>query len=265
MAEILQSILFGVVQGLTEFLPVSSSGHLVLLHSIADLRISDDLAFDVALHLGTLVAVVVYFRTDLSKLTRGWLHSLHGRANVEGRMAWLILVGTIPAVLVGWWLEAGLTAAVRQPGRVAIVLIIGGVLLWAVDRWSRRHQPMETLSFWSVVAIGIGQAVALMPGVSRSGATIIVGRLVGLSRLAAARFSFLLSVPVIVGAGIKQAVDLRGQQIDSAIFLFGAASAAVVGYFAIRWLLAIVQRHSYAGFAIYRIVIGIAAGLYFWR
>jgi undecaprenyl-diphosphatase len=263
MMQILESIFFGAVQGLTEFLPVSSSGHLVLLHSIADLRVGNDLAFDVALHMGTLVALVVFFRSDLIRLARGWIRSLRGQANSDGRLAWLILIGTCPAAIAGWWLEDTLVAVARQPESVAVVLVFGGVVLWAVDRWSRRSNPVESLSIWSVLAIGVGQALALIPGVSRSGATIIVGRWVGLGREAAARFSFLLSAPIILGAGLKQGFELRGLPLNLGVFAVGMVTAAVVGYFAIRWLLRLVQQHSYAPFAVYRVVLGVIAWLYF--
>lgn len=263
MIESLYAAIFGAVQGLTEFLPVSSSGHLVLLHSIADFQAGDALAFDVALHVGTLVAVVVFFRNDIVRLMKGWLASLRGERNAEGNLAWWLLLATIPAALLGYFFESWFETAVRAPVTVGIVLILGGIGLWAADAWGRRVGELSSVTGKQALVIGIGQAFALIPGVSRSGATIMVARLLGFTRTAAARFSFLLSIPIIAGAGIKQGIELRGTEIDGLVFTVGMISAALVGWWAIGWLLKLVERHSYVGFAIYRLALGFAVIAYF--
>lgn len=259
----LYAILFGAVQGLTEFLPISSSGHLVFLHSIADFETGSALAFDVALHVGTLIAVVVYFRNDIVRMLVGWVRSWKNRQDPDGRLAWMLIWATIPAAILGFLFESWFETAVRKPEIVAAVLILGGVALWWADRWAKTEQDLSSISLKTSLIIGFGQALALVPGVSRSGATIMMARLLGLSRPAAARFSFLLSIPIIAGAGLKKGLDLQGTNIDTTIFALGMVSAAIVGFWAIGWLLKLVQRHSYAGFAVYRFLAGAVALVYF--
>jgi undecaprenyl-diphosphatase len=233
MNDVLLAIIFGAVQGLTEFLPVSSSGHLVLLHSIADLQLENDLAFDVALHVGTLAAVVTYFFKDILKLASGWFRSFSGRIDADGRLSWWLVLATIPGAVFGYIASQSLEDAVRSPITVSIVLMVGGVALWVIDKMAKQSKDVSQLGWKSAILIGLGQSLALIPGVSRSGATIMIARLVGLTRPAAARFSFLLSVPIIAGAGLKQMIDVRGSEFDPTIIFTGMIAAAIVGYFVI--------------------------------
>lgn len=266
----LEAILFGTVQGLTEFLPVSSSGHLLLLHSITNFQLVDDQAFDVALHLGTLVALLAFFWRDILRFIKAgwdWIRHPVRTASIDQKMVGWLVVGSIPAVIAGVTLESYTETTWRSPMLAASALVVAGLVLWIVDVAQKGQKETEELSWWRSLIIGVGQAIALVPGVSRSGATIITGRLLGLSREAAARFSFLLSIPIIAGAGAKKTMDLANLNLttdQSMEFLLGGLAAAVVGYFAIRILLRYISRHSYAIFAIYRIAVGIAALIYFW-
>jgi undecaprenyl-diphosphatase len=256
--ELLQAILLGVVQGLTEFLPVSSSGHLLLGQYFLGLdQQRFGLSFDVALHLGTLVAVVTYFWRDLLRMARAFVRSFtRGRnlADPDQRLAYLVVASTVPAALIGFFFE-DFFEAVRDPWVVVFNLVLVGVLFIVGEAVGSRSRRAEKLGFFGAVAIGLAQAAALVPGVSRSGATITVGLFLGLRREEAARFSFLMSVPIIAGAGslkLSEAVS-EGMGLSEAI-LFGAGflSSAVVGYLAIRFLLNFLTDHSLRAFAYYR-------------
>lgn len=264
-----EATLFGVVQGLTEFLPISSSGHLLLLHSITHFSIGDDLSFDVALHLGTLVALLAYFWSDLWRLGRAWLGSFRRWhwADPDQRLAWLLVIATIPGAVTGDLLEKTADTTFRSPVLVATTLLVAGLWLWAVDRWSRAEKTMDQLGWRGAVMIGLGQMLAIVPGVSRSGATIAVGRWLRLDRTVAARFSFLLSTPIIAGAAAKKLLNLRAEHLSSdqqLAFVVGALSAAVVGYLVIRVLLRYISHHSYAVFAWYRLAVAATVYLVVW-
>ena len=205
MLELLQAILLGVVQGLTEFLPVSSSGHLLLGQYFLGLdRQRFGLSFDIALHLGTLVAVVAFFWRDLLRMANAFVRSFtHGRdlANSDQRLAYLVGVSTIPAALIGFFLEDFFETSVRNPWVVVVNLVLVGLLFIVGEAVGSKSRSAEKLGFLGAAAIGVAQAAALVPGVSRSGATIMVGLFLGLRREEAARLSFLMSVPIIAGAG----------------------------------------------------------------
>ncbi|HEX5974098.1 MAG TPA: undecaprenyl-diphosphatase UppP [Rubrobacteraceae bacterium] len=265
MLEFLQAIVLGVVQGLTEFLPVSSSGHLLLGQYF--LGLDQDrfgLPFDVALHLGTLVAVVIYFWRDLLRMAGAFVRSLSpgGRdlADPDQRLAYLILASTIPAALIGFFLEGFFEEAVRSPWVVVFNLVLVGVLFIVGEAVGSRTRRADKLRFVEAVGIGLAQAAALVPGVSRSGATITLGLFLGLRREEAARFSFLMSVPIIVGAGSLQLAEVAAEGMERsqvAMFVAGFVSSAVVGYLAIRFFLRFVVHHSLRAFAYYRF--GLAA------
>lgn len=262
MGEIFYAVIFGAVQGLTEFLPVSSSGHLVLAHSITDFRVANELAFDVTLHLGTLTAVVVYFRTDLSRLFRAaWQVLKQGKILTDDqRLAWWLALATVPAVIAGVLLESAAETTFRSDRLVAVTLIVAGILLWLVDRQRSQDRDITHLGWWQAVLIGVGQAIALIPGVSRSGATMTFARLFRLDRASAARFSFLLAVPIMIGAGGKSLLDIAGESLPAdqlAAYIVGGLTAAVVGYAAIRFLLRYVVNHSFRVFALYRLILGV--------
>jgi undecaprenyl-diphosphatase len=265
LLEFLQAILLGVVQGLTEFLPVSSSGHLLLGQYF--LGLDQDrfgLPFDVALHLGTLVAVVIYFWRDLLRMAGAFVRSLSpgGRdlADPDQRLAYLILASTIPAALIGFFLEGFFEEAVRSPWVVVFNLVLVGVLFIVGEAVGSKTRRADKLRFVEAVGIGLAQAAALVPGVSRSGATITLGLFLGLRREEAARFSFLMSVPIIAGAGSLQLAEVAAEGMDrsqAAMFVAGFVSSAVVGYLAIRFFLRFVVHHSLRAFSYYRF--GLAA------
>jgi undecaprenyl-diphosphatase len=263
--ELIEAILLGVVQGLTEFLPVSSSGHLVLGQYFLGLdQERFGLPFDVALHLGTLVAVVAFFWRDLLRMAGAFLRSLSpgGRdlADPDQRLAYLILASTVPAALIGLFLEDFFETAARSPWVVVFNLVLVGILFIVAEAVGGKRRRADKLRFGEAVGIGVAQAAALVPGVSRSGATITLGLFLGLRREEAARFSFLMSVPIIAAAGSLQLAEVASRGMDGSqavVFAAGFVSSAVVGYLAIRFFLRFVVDHSLRAFAYYRF--GLAA------
>lgn len=264
MLELIQAIFLGIVQGLTEFLPVSSSGHLVLGQYFLGLDPERfGLSFDVALHMGTLLAVVSFFWRDLIRLAYAFARSLsHGRnlQNPDQRLAYLIIASTVPAALLGLLFEGFIESQTRQPWIVVFNLVLVGALFIVAEAAGRHSRRASKLGFGEAVGIGLAQAAALVPGVSRSGATITLGLFLGLRREEAAKFSFLMSVPIIAGAGALQLRDVVSAGMDSyEVLIFGAGflSSAVVGYLAIRFFLSYIADHSLRAFAYYRF--GLAA------
>lgn len=261
MLELIQAIILGIVQGLTEFLPVSSSGHLLLgQHFLGLSQQRFGLPFDVALHLGTLLAVVVFFRRDLARMILAFLRSLASRsiAEPDARLSYLILASTVPAALIGYFLESFFEEAVRSPWVVVFNFVAVGVLFIVAEVVGRHSQTASKMRFGQAVGIGIAQAAALVPGVSRSGATITLGLFFGLRREEAARFSFLMSVPIIAGAGSLQLLEVieRGMDASAALnFVAGFVSSAIVGYLAIKFFISFVADHSLRAFAYYRFAI----------
>jgi undecaprenyl-diphosphatase len=260
----LLSILFGMIQGLTEFLPISSSGHLLLLHEWLSLETSSTLSFDVALHVGTLLAVVIYFRQDLW----GMLQALVIRPrSEEGILAASVVVGTLPAALTGWFLEDWITLTFRSPYLVAAMLVLIGLVMIIVERTHRAQRPLSTLTWSDAILMGCAQAVSLIPGTSRSGITIIAGMARQIKRADAARFSFYLSVPVIAGAGVKKGIDLLSTSLplsELLLMLIGILASFVTGIVVIQWLLNYLGRRSLLPFAIYRIGLGMIVFLLLW-
>ncbi len=265
MLELLQAIVLGIVQGLTEFLPVSSSGHLLLGQYFLGLDQGRfGLSFDVALHMGTLVAVVSYFWRDLLRMAFAFFRSFSHRdlANdADQRMAYLIIAATVPAAVIGFFLEGFFEGpAVRSPWVVVFNFVLIGVLFIVGEVVGKRTRRASKLRFGEAVGIGFAQAAALVPGVSRSGATITLGLFLGLRREEAARFSFLMSVPIIAGAGSLKVGEVILQGMDAAqalLFVVGFVTSAVVGYVTIRFLLNYLTNHSLRAFAFYRF--GVAA------
>jgi undecaprenyl-diphosphatase len=263
-----QAFTLGVTQGLTELLPISSSGHLILVPWIANwhyLEAHPDFnkTFDVALHLGTLVAVVVYFWDDVVRYVRAWFHSVATRSvtTLDERISWWIFAATIPAAIAGAVGEESIESHLGQPYQIAIFLAVFGVLLWVADR-SPQERRIGQLGFWPAFAIGVSQILALMPGVSRSGITITAGRFYRLERDAAARFAFLLLIPIVFGAvvykGIKHVLLESLPAGSVGPFVVGTMAAAAVGLVAIDLLLGYVRRHDYTPFVIYRLVLAAA-------
>ena len=253
------AIFLGVVQGVTEFLPISSSGHLALTEFFLNIQ-EAGLAFDVCLHLGTLLGVCLYFRHDFLQMIRALSNQqeLGGEATRQRLLILYICVGTIPAVIVGFLLKDKAETVLRSPAIIAAALAGGGLLLLAADKAGKHLRGMESIRFIDVVLIGVFQAFALVPGVSRSGITMTAGLMVGLNRMSAARFSFLLSAPVIFGAAIYNLPDIILQGAvpgQMGFYLSGFAVAAVSGYLVIAFLLRFVQTHSFAVFAYYRLLL----------
>ena len=263
MSDILLSIFAGIIQGLTEFLPVSSSGHLVLFHSFFNFNFADNLAFDVVLHLGTLVAIVGFFFSDIVALIKAFFLSFVKfdlKSNTKQLLAWYLFIATIPAVIVGFFLEEQIDIIFRNTGLVAWMLIIFGILLYLADKYFKKVNTIDNLKFKSALTIGLFQAVALIPGVSRSGITIIAGLSQKLKREEAAKFSFLLATPIVFGAGLKKIIDLNSVGLgmsDFWLLIIGFIASTVTGYFCIKYFLEFLKNHSLAIFAYYRILLGI--------
>jgi undecaprenyl-diphosphatase len=263
-----QALALGSVQGLTELLPISSSGHLILVPWLADWRYLEtheafNKTFDVALHLGTLVAVVVYFWHDILRLLGALAVSLRRRAidTPDARVAWFVVVATIPAAIAGALGESAIEDHLGQPWQIAVFLAAFGVLLWAADR-TPQHRGMSDLGLGHALAMGVAQSLALMPGVSRSGITITAGRFLRLDRDSAARFSFLLLIPTVLGAvlykGVKDVVLGDLPPGSAGPFVIGMLAAAATGLIAIAALLGFVRRHDYSPFVAYRLVAALA-------
>jgi undecaprenyl-diphosphatase len=250
--DLFQAIVLGIVQGLGEFLPISSSAHLVLVPWLAGWPYAG-LTFDVALHVGTLFAVLAFFWRD-------WLiligDGLRARKTVEGRLFWYIALGTIPGALVGYLLADQAETIFRNPLLIGILLMAMGVILHFVDTRALAIKRIDEVGLTEGLIVGISQALAIIPGVSRAGITMTAGRLMGLTREASARFSFLLSMPIIAGAGLKQFTELSPGDINTA-FLVGVAVSAVVGFLSIKFLLNYLARHSYSIFVWYRLLAGL--------
>jgi undecaprenyl-diphosphatase len=267
-----QALALGIVQGLTELLPISSSGHLILVPWLADWHYLEtheefNKTFDVALHLGTLVAVVAYFRRELRNLVAAFSSSVRRRTidGVDERVAWLVVAATVPAALVGAFGENAIDKHLGEPWQIAILLAGFGVVLWAADRREATH-TLDELGAGTAVAVGIGQALALAPGVSRSGITISVARALGVDRDSAARFSFLLLVPITLGAAVYKGVDdvILGDLPAGWVgpFLVGTIASAGSGLLAIDLLLKYVRRHDFSPFVLYRLLAAlVVAGL----
>jgi undecaprenyl-diphosphatase len=254
----IQAIVLALVQGLTEFLPVSSSGHLILVPKFLGWP-DQGLAFDVAVHMGTLAAVLVYFRQQLATLIRAWFLSVTGRpATEDSRLAWSIVIAAIPVTIVGLLASDYIEAHLRNSAyAVAAALAFFGLLLWLADRLGRRTLNESQVTWKRALVIGIAQALSLIPGTSRSGITMTAGLALGLTRTAAARFSFLLAVPSIGMAGAYEGLKLLGSNrpIDWYAMALGAAVAAVSGYLCIHYFLRLIQRVGMLPFAIYRWVL----------
>ena len=257
--DFLHVIILALVQGLTEFLPISSSAHLLLVPVITKWQ-DQGLAFDVALHIGTLVAVVLYFRSEIARMWFAWIDSIaHRRLDQDGKLAWAVILGTIPVGLAGIVLNDLIADILRSPLVVAFGLIAFGVLLGIAD-WRHRGGKSEyEMSKKDVLIIALAQAVALFPGTSRSGITITAALFLGLSREAAARFSFLLSIPVIALAGGYETLGLvrSGTELDWTAMALGATVAAISAYLCIHYFLTLIRKIGMQPFVAYRILLGI--------
>jgi len=274
MLQILQAVALGIVQGLTEFIPVSSSAHLVIIPWLLQplTGIGDfGLAFDLALHLGTLVAVLVYFWRDWLRYVAAGLASIQQRrigGDHDRLMAWLLLIGCIPGVVAGVlgdkFIE-GFFHAANTPHAptamvvIALLMMALAIVMWLAERYARHQRAFQSLGLKDAVLIGLAQALAILPGVSRSGSTITMGLVLDLQRDAAARFSFLLGTPIIAGAGAKKLLDAFQSgdlSSEAAVFVAGFVSAAIVGYLCIAFLLRFLRSNTMLPFVYYRLLAG---------
>lgn len=258
--SLFEIIILAIIQGITEFLPISSSAHLILPSAILGWQ-DQGIAFDVAVHVGTLLAVIIYFRQDIGRLIVGWVQSLGGQHSTESKLAWWVILATIPAGL------AGLVAAkadlvetlLRSPWVIACTTIVFGLALWWADATAKQQQAMEKLSWKQALFIGAAQALAIIPGTSRSGITMTAAMLIGLDKVSAARFSFLLSIPIIVLTGGYQGSKLLAepQQYDVVGILAGTGLAFISALICIHFFLKIISRMGMLPFVIYRLALGL--------
>jgi undecaprenyl-diphosphatase len=264
MDTLFQAIVMGIVQGLTEFLPISSSGHLIVVPHLAgwDDPFIRSLAFTVMLHVGTLVALLAYFWRDWARLVPAGLATIRDRSfrgDPDRRLAWLIAVTMPPAVVVGVLLNDVFEEQVRQELLVALMLVVGAGILWTADRLGRREKEVDGLGFGGAFGIGCAQAVALVPGISRSGISISAGLFAGLTREAAARFSFLMATPITLGAVIWELRKLltgeAGVTPEAGVLVAGMVAAAGSGFLAIAVLLRYLRSHPMTIFVLYRLVL----------
>jgi undecaprenyl-diphosphatase len=273
LITLLRAVFLGIIQGVTEFVPISSSGHLIVIPWLFgwDDPSLISLSFDVALHLGTLVAVLAFFAADWVRLIRAGIRSIAERkvgADPDRRLAWFLVLGSIPGAVVGMFAESRIEELFHRPDQpiqpAAMLVMAGlialmGALLYLADHLALHLRGMSDLTVKDALLIGLAQAAAIFPGVSRSGATITAGLALGLKRETAAKFSFLLSAPIIAGAGLKSLIDVAQEWqagtmtgFDLALFAAGFVAAAVSGYLCIKFLLRYLQQHSTNVFAFYR-------------
>ncbi|MDH5526317.1 MAG: undecaprenyl-diphosphate phosphatase [Nitrospirota bacterium] len=259
--SLLQAAVLALVQGLTEFLPVSSSAHLILVPWALGWP-DQGLTFDVVVHLGTLTAVCLYFRSDLAAILRGWLGSLPGGSGDDpqaARLGWFVVGATVPAVLAGLAFGGLIETIARDPRVIAATTIGFGLVLWAADRMGTHRRETGSLSWRDALLVGVSQALALVPGVSRSGITMTAGLALGLTREAAARFSFLLSIPVIAASSVLKLAEwaTSGNGGENLLpMAAGFALSALFAYLCIRYFLRFIQRHSMGVFVGYRMALG---------
>ena len=266
----LLAIFLGIIQGLTEFLPISSSGHLIFLHDLFYLENIDNLIFDVALHLGTLIALVVYFYKDIIRYFQAFIKSLvkwQVGSDQDQKIAWLLLLSMLPAGIADYFLEDVISNVFRDSLSVAIVLLLVSFIFFIAEKYSQQQKEINSLTCRKIIILGCAQALALIPGVSRSGITIVAGLGLNLKREAAARISFLMSIPIVFAVGLKKVYDLSQQEINSLtiiLLVFGLLSAAITGYFCLKYFLRYVQNHSLNIFAYYRIVLAVIVLIAIW-
>jgi undecaprenyl-diphosphatase len=249
MISYFQAIVLGGVQGLAEFLPISSSAHLILVPWLLKWQ-DPGLAFDVALHMGTLLALLIYYRDEWIAMVR----SVAGGQSAERRLLQLLIVASVPGAIIGLALEKQAETTFRSPMLIAMAMAVLAVLLWLFDKLSPQKRTMSEMTYWDALVIGFSQALAIIPGVSRSGATITMARAVGVERGDSANFSFLMATPIIAGAGLVEARKLIHEGLDWSVGL-GFISAAIFGLIAIAFLIRYVRTRNYVAFAVYRLLV----------
>ncbi len=268
--SILHAFVLGLVQGLSEFLPISSSGHLAIIPRLFNWA-DPGLGFDIALHWGTLLAVLAYFWQDVWLIIRGFFHSLMPstrdlKNNIYQKLAWLLILSSIPAAIIGYLLESRAEeAGMRDLVRVALTLAVFGLVLLTADRLGKKTKNLDRITWLDSLWIGISQALAIFPGVSRSGSTIATGLALGFKREDAARFSFLMSIPIIFGAGLVKIKDF-GVGVTTVELTVGFLTAALFGFLSIKYMLRYLAKHDYKIFVWYRILLAaVVIAVYFAR
>lgn len=254
-----QIIVLALIQGLTEFLPISSSAHLILPAQLLGWQ-DQGLSFDVAVHIGSLLAVLIYFRNEVGKMFIAWCESIwHGKHTQDSKLAWWIILATLPAVVIGFLAKDWVETYLRGPGVIAITTVIFGLLLWYADKVSKSKLTVYQTGWRKALLIGMAQAMALIPGTSRSGITITAALLLGLKREAAARFSFLMSIPVILGAATLMTKDIitESHVIDYHALALGTITSFLAAYACIYLFLKMISRMGMTPFVIYRLCLGL--------
>jgi undecaprenyl-diphosphatase len=260
--DLFEAVILGIVQGLTEFLPVSSSAHLLMVPWLMGWQ-EPPFVFDTSLHIGTLVALLVYFRKDVIELLKSFFRVLKTRNitdDKEGKLALLILIGTLPAGILGVVFEKMIEKNLHSPYVIVTTLIVLGIVLWAVDIKGKKNRDLDEVTLKDALFIGCAQAMALIPGTSRSGITMTAALLSNFNRETAARFSFLLSIPITAAAALFKLKDLFKMEITNDLmlnFTAGILVSGIVGFLCIKYLLKYLQTNSFAIFAVYRIIIGL--------
>jgi undecaprenyl-diphosphatase len=258
----LEAIILGIIQGLTEFIPISSSAHLRLAGEVFPNAIDPGAMFTAITQIGTELAVLIYFRKDIGRIISAWMSSLTNKnlRNQDSRMGWLIIVGSLPIILIGYLAQDFITKEFRSLWIIASMMVLFGLILGVADRYGAKTKNLSTLNVKHGILYGFAQSLALIPGVSRSGATIAMGRILGYSREAALRYSFLLALPAVFGSGLyelKSAIsENRVAVYTLAETLVATVIAFVIGYLVIAWLLKFVSTKSFAPFIIYRVILG---------
>lgn len=267
---IMQSIILGIVQGLTELLPISSSAHLNLIPWIFNWNIPE--SFDIALHFGTLLAIGIFFFKDWIALIKGGFNQIVKKQKTsEGRMFWNIVIATIPGGIIGFILDKYAESILTKPLIIAIALIVMGVILYIIDKNAKKETDYKNMNFKQTFIIGVSQALAFIPGVSRSGITMTTGRAMGVKREAVAKYSFMLSAPIVLAATIFKLKDfieyfLVADAMGTISFTIGVVMSFLVGILVIKFLLDYLKKGSFKAFAIYRIIVGlIVIGIYIFR
>jgi undecaprenyl-diphosphatase len=261
---VLEAIILGIIQGLTEFIPISSSAHLRLAGEVFPNAIDPGAMFTAITQIGTELAVLIYFRKDIARIISAWFASLSNKnaRNQDSKMGWLIIVGSVPIVVIGYLAQDLITNELRSLWIIATMMVVFGLVLGAADRFGGKTKELSELNVKHGILYGLAQSLALIPGVSRSGATIAMGRYLGYSREAALRYSFLLALPAVFGSGFYQLQSALSEN-QVAVYslsetLVATVIAFAVGYLVIAWLLKFVTTKSFAPFIIYRVALGSA-------
>ena len=264
MDAVFEAIILGIIQGLTEFIPISSSAHLRLAGEVFPNAIDPGAMFTAITQIGTELAVLIYFRKDIARIISAWFVSLSNKnaRNQDSKMGWLIIVGSVPIVVIGYLAQDLITTELRSLWIIATMMVVFGLVLGAADRFGGKTKELSELNVKHGILYGLAQSLALIPGVSRSGATIAMGRYLGYSREAALRYSFLLALPAVFGSGFYQLQSALSEN-QVAVYslsetLVATVIAFAVGYLVIAWLLKFVTTKSFAPFIIYRVVLGSA-------